>query len=118
MNDFELQVMYAVKKGIKLHWGKLIALHMGTFDHKSKYLPYAWLITRILDHYETNFSGYECLMMDNVHHRISIRNVDKRMGVLFDKESLTIKYIDEDVADPNDIFIMVICFIYLCYVLF
>lgn len=48
------------------------------------------------------FSGYECLKMDNAHNMISIRNVDKRMGVLFDKESLTIKYIYEDAAEPHE----------------
>lgn len=68
VTNFELQVMYAVKKGIQLHWGKLIAIHTGTFDHKSKYLPYAWIITRILEHYETNLAGYECLKMDSAHH--------------------------------------------------
>lgn len=72
VTDLELQVMYAVKKGISLHWGRLIILHMGSFDHKSKYLPYAWIITRILEHYETNLSGYECLKMDSGHHRISV----------------------------------------------
>lgn len=57
VTDLELQVMYVVKKGIPLHWGKLIAIHMGTFDNKSKYLPYGRIITHILEHYETNFFG-------------------------------------------------------------
>lgn len=103
ITDFEMQVMDAVKKGMRLNWGQLIGLHLSTFDRKSKYLPYAWFITRILEHFETNFSAYECFKMDKANHKVSIRNVDKHMDVVFDKESLTIKYLDVDsTAETHD----------------
>ena len=105
VTDLELQVMYAVKNGIPLHWGRLILFHMGSFDQKSKYLPYAWIITRILEHYETNVSGYECLEMNTGHRRISVRNVDTRMGVFFNRENMTLRYIDDETAatgNPED----------------
>lgn len=104
VTDLELQVLYAVKNRIPLHWSKLILFHMSTVDLKSKYLPYAWIITRILEHYETNLSGYECLEMNTGNHRISVRNVDTRMGVIFDRENLTLRYVDDENAagHPDD----------------
>lgn len=101
VTDLELQVLYAVKNRIPLHWGRLILFHMSSFDLKSKYLPYAWIITRILEHYETNLLGYECLEMNAGHHRISVRNVDTRMGVIFNRENMTLRYIDDETVAGN-----------------
>ena len=49
VTDLEMQPIYARKKGISVNWARLIMVHMLRVDAKSKFLPYAYFITLIME---------------------------------------------------------------------
>src|SRR4051812_2070693 len=99
VTELEMQLLYARKNNIEVNWARLIMAHMSKFNHKSKFLPYAWFITRILEHFEIDFDGYEVCLMNSNSNKITIKNVDARMGVLYNPATKTITYIGEDVVE-------------------
>lgn len=50
INELELQVIYVVKNNIKVNWAFTILHHMGHLRNLSGGLPYAWMITTILNY--------------------------------------------------------------------
>ena len=102
VTDFEMQLIYARKKGISVNWARLIMVHMMRVDEKSKFLPYAYFLTLIMEEFGVDFAGFEKVNMDPNLNKISIKNVDSRMGVHFNPETKTITYIGEDVVGNED----------------
>ena len=98
VTDLELQIIYARKNGIPVNWAKLIVMHMLKVAARATFLPYAYFITRIMAAFDIDFTGFERIEMDPISTRISIKNVDSRMGVHFNAEAKTITYIGEDVV--------------------
>src|ERR1044072_2474489 len=82
----------------------MILSHMLKFNEKSKFLPYAWFITRIFEDFDVNFEGYESYSMDSASNKITIKNVDVGMGLIYNPETKTIVHIGEDVVgnEGND----------------
>ena len=68
------------------------------FDAKSKFLPYAYFITLIMEEFGIDFASFERVDMDPNGHKISIKNVDSRMGVHYNSETKIITYIGEDMV--------------------
>ena len=99
-----MQLIYARKKGISVNWARLITVHMLRVDAKSKFLPYAYFVTLIMEEFGVDFAGFEKVNMDPNLNKISIKNVDSRMGVHYNPETKTITYIGEDVVgdEGND----------------
>ena len=75
---------------------------MTKFNEKSKFLPYGWFITRILEDFNVNFEGFESFSMDGPRNKITIKNVDARMGVIYNAESKAYVYIGEDVENEGN----------------
>ena len=57
-----------------------------------------------MEEFGVDFVGFEKVNMDPNLHKISIKNVDSRMGVHYNLETKTITYIGEDVVgdEGND----------------
>ncbi|KAI5397598.1 hypothetical protein KIW84_063421 [Lathyrus oleraceus] len=91
--DVEMQALYAVKNDIVVNWSRLILHHMMTHTTKLKSLSYAWFITRIMEHFKVYFDDIEYSLMDTRSHKISIKNMDKRMGYWYNSETKTVIFI-------------------------
>ncbi|KAI5444334.1 hypothetical protein KIW84_012822 [Lathyrus oleraceus] len=93
VTDMEMQALYAIKNDISLNWSRLILHHVMTHTNKLKYLSYAWFITRIMEYFNVDFSDVEYCLMDTKSHKISIKNVDKRMGYRHNLETKSVMFI-------------------------
>ncbi|KAI5396686.1 hypothetical protein KIW84_062777 [Lathyrus oleraceus] len=71
----------------------LILHHLMTHTIKLKSLPYAWFITCIMEYFNVDFSDVEYCLMDTRSHKISIKNVDKRMGYWYNPETNSVMFI-------------------------
>ncbi|KAI5396766.1 hypothetical protein KIW84_062843 [Lathyrus oleraceus] len=91
--DTEMQALYAIKNGITLNWSHLILHHMMTHTTKLKSLPYAWFITRIMEYFNVDFDDVEYCLIDTRSHKISIKNVDNRMGCQYNPEKKLVMFI-------------------------
>ncbi|KAI5417299.1 hypothetical protein KIW84_042057 [Lathyrus oleraceus] len=93
VTDMEMQALYAIKNDIILNWSRLILHHMMTYTNKLKYLPYVWFITHIMEYFNVDFDDVEYCLMDTRSHKISIKNVDKRMGYRYNPETKSVMFI-------------------------
>lgn len=102
----EMQALYAIKNDISLNWSRLILHHLMTHNNKFKSLPYAWFITRIMEYFNVDFSDVEFCLMDTRSHKISIKNMDKRMGYRYNSETKSVMFIggnnEENKAIPQE----------------
>ncbi|KAI5443445.1 hypothetical protein KIW84_012186 [Lathyrus oleraceus] len=103
VTDMEMQALYAIKKDILLNWSRLILHHLMTHTNKFKSLPYAWFITRIMEYFNVDFSDVEYCLMDTRSHKISIKNVDKRMGYRYNPETKSVMFIGGNNEENEEI---------------
>lgn len=103
VTDAEMQALYAIKNDISLNWSRLILHHMMTHTNKLKFLPYAWFITCIMEYFNVDFSDVEYCLMDIRSHKISIKNVDKRMGYRYNSETKAVMFIGGNNEENEEI---------------
>lgn len=97
-----MKILYAIKNDFNVNWAQLIMIHMMYYITKSKFLPYAWFITRIMEHVKIVFDGFQYGLMDTNAHKITIKNINKMMGVFYNPETKAISYISGDLVENED----------------
>ncbi|KAI5428538.1 hypothetical protein KIW84_033502 [Lathyrus oleraceus] len=81
VTDTKMQALYAIKNDITLNWSRLILHHIIT---------------------HTN-SDVEYCLMDTISHKISIKNVDKRMGYWYNPETKSVMFIGGNNEENEEI---------------
>ena len=95
--------MYAIKNDISLNWSGLILHHLMTHTIKLKSFPYAWFITRIMEYFNLDFNDVDYFLIDTRSHKISIKNVDKRMGYRYNPETKSVMFIGGNNEENEEI---------------
>lgn len=69
---------------------------MMSHDKHADGLPYAHFLTKIFHHFNINMDNELCFSMDKPSYMISIKQVNRKMGVIFNHRTHEIKYLDID----------------------
>lgn len=88
INDTEMQIIYVVKNKLQVNWAYIIMHHM---VHQKKLfdgLPYARLITKVLEFYQIDLHGKSRFKMNAKEHEINIGTTNKNMGIFKDKDCI------------------------------
>lgn len=86
--DTKMKVIYAVKKKLQVNWAYLIMHHMVSQNKISGGLPYARLITKILQTYGIDLCGETRFQMTPKEHEINVRVANKNMRIFKDKDGI------------------------------
>ncbi|KAI5441404.1 hypothetical protein KIW84_010755 [Lathyrus oleraceus] len=103
VTDMEMQALYAIKNDISLNWSRLVLHHLMTHTNKFKSLPYAWFITHIMEYFNVNFIDVEYCLMDTRSNKISIKNVEKRIGYRYNPETKSVMFIGGNIEENEEI---------------
>ncbi|KAF1881826.1 hypothetical protein Lal_00042535 [Lupinus albus] len=83
LRDMELQLMYALKHNVQINWTLMIMRQMWTFTNNHRPLPYAMLITAILEHFDMSSIGESKILLDAWDNKIDV-DVIQKMGLFRD----------------------------------
>lgn len=100
INDVEIQILYVIKNKIPLNWAYAIMNHMLSHTKISKGLPYGKFISKIFKYCNVNTTKEVLFQMFEKENKISIKTINNKIRVLFDKHKKTISYINEDLTQP------------------
>lgn len=96
ITDPKMMLLYAIKNNFRVDWGHTILTHMMSHDEHVNGLPYAHFLTKIFHHFNINMDNELCFSMDKPSYMISIKQVNWKMGVIFNHRTHEIKYLDID----------------------
>ncbi|KAI5408715.1 hypothetical protein KIW84_054519 [Lathyrus oleraceus] len=87
-----------------LHYflGHSILSHMMSHDEHAEGLPYAHLLTKIFRHFNVNLENELCFSMAKPSFMISIKQINRKMGVIFNPQTNEIKYLDIKDEEPQE----------------
>lgn len=94
-------LLYAIKTHFRVDWGHAILSHMMSHDEYAEGLPYAHLLTKIFRHFNINMENELCFSMEKPSFMISIKQVNRKMGVIFNHRTHEIKYLDNEDEEPQ-----------------
>ncbi|KAF1879748.1 hypothetical protein Lal_00039691 [Lupinus albus] len=83
VSDIELQLMYAIKYNIKINWAKMIMQQMWHICGSQSLLPYAIIITKILEHFGVSLDGETKLALNLRESKVDVEVIHK-MGFVID----------------------------------
>ncbi|KAF1892833.1 hypothetical protein Lal_00035477 [Lupinus albus] len=100
--DIELQLMYAMKYNIKINWAPMIIRQMWTVRGTQSPLPYAILITNILEHSGVSTVGETKVSLNFRESKIDVEFVHKMSFSIDPHDCRTYKHrIDKPTAPAN-----------------
>lgn len=92
-------LLYAIKNNICVDWGHTILCHMLSHNEHADGLPYAHFLTRIFHHFNVNLENEVRLSVNKLSYYISIKVINREMGVIFNQRTHEIKYLEYDVIE-------------------
>lgn len=101
ITDPEFLLLYSIKTNFHVDWGHSILSHMMSHDEHAEGLPYAHLLTKIFRHFNVNLENELCFSMAKPSFMISIKQINRKMGVVFNPRTLEIKYLDIEDEEPQ-----------------
>lgn len=101
ITDPEMMLLYSIKTHFHVDWGHSILSHMMSHDEHAEGLPYAHLLTKIFRHFNVNLENELCFSMEKPSFMISIKQINRKMGVIFNPRTLEIKYLDNEDEEPQ-----------------
>jgi hypothetical protein len=101
ITDPEFLLLYSIKTNFHVDWGHSILSHMMSHDEHAGGLPYAHLLTKIFRHFNVNLENELCFSMEKPSFMISIKQINRKMGVIFNPRTLEIKYLDIEDEEPQ-----------------
>lgn len=97
INDLEMQMLFAIKNKIRIDWILTIMYHLQQQLSLSTRLPYARLISRILEMTNLDLNREPCTKMRSTANEINEITIVKNTGIIKDSNG-TFRYADEDQA--------------------
>jgi hypothetical protein len=88
--------LYAIKNNFRVDWGHTIISHMMSHDEYVEGLPYAYFLTKIFRHFNINMENELCFSLEKPSFMISIKQVYRKMGVIYNHQTHEVKYLDND----------------------
>lgn len=70
-------------------------------DKHAEGLPYAHLLTKIFRHFNINLESELCFSMEKPSFMISIKQINRKMGVIYNPRTHEIKYLDNEDEEPQ-----------------
>ncbi|KAI5401653.1 hypothetical protein KIW84_066215 [Lathyrus oleraceus] len=101
ITDPEMMLLYSIKTHVHVDWGHSILSHMMSHDEHVEGLPYAHLLTKIFRHFNINMENELCFSMENPSFMISIKQINSKMGVIYNPRAHEIKYLDNEDEEPQ-----------------
>ncbi|KAI5436012.1 hypothetical protein KIW84_022444 [Lathyrus oleraceus] len=101
ITDPEMMLLYSIKTHFHVDWGHSILSHMMSHDEHVEGLPYAHLLTNIFRHFNVNLENELCFSMEKPSFMIRIKQINRKMGVIFNPRTLKIKYLDNEDEEPQ-----------------
>lgn len=89
-------LLYAIKNNFRVDWGHTILCHMLPHNEHVDGLPYAHFLTKIFHHFNINVENELCFSMNKSSYCISIKRINRKMGVIFNQHTHEIKYLEND----------------------
>ncbi|KAF1879866.1 hypothetical protein Lal_00014166 [Lupinus albus] len=102
ISDIELQLMHAIKYNIKINWAKMIMQQMCHVRGSRSPLPYAILITKILEHFGVSLDGETKVALNIRESKNDIEVVHKMEFVLDPITRRTYKHRTDRKTAPTD----------------
>ncbi|KAI5445536.1 hypothetical protein KIW84_013679 [Lathyrus oleraceus] len=99
--DPEMMLLYAIKNNFRVDWGHTILSHMMSHDEYAEGLPHAHFLTKIFRHFNINMENELCFSMEKPSFMISIKQVNWKMGVIYNHQTHKVKYLDNDDEEPQ-----------------
>jgi hypothetical protein len=75
---------------------------MMSHDEHAEGLPYDHLLTKIFRHFNVNLENELCFSMEKPSFMISIKQINRKMGVIFNPRTNEIKYLDIEDEEPQE----------------
>ncbi|KAF1864927.1 hypothetical protein Lal_00031893 [Lupinus albus] len=88
INDMKLQLMYALKHNLEINWALTVMRHMWSVRETNNLLPYAIIISKILEHFRVSTAGESKIALiardkkidvDVIHKMVFFRDLTDRM---------------------------------------
>ncbi|KAI5436299.1 hypothetical protein KIW84_022680 [Lathyrus oleraceus] len=96
-----MMLLYAIKTHFRVDWGHAILSHMMSHDEYAEGLPYAYFLTKIFCYFNINLESELCFSMEKPSFMISIKHVNRKMGVIFNHRTHEIKYLENKDEEPQ-----------------
>ncbi|KAI5400908.1 hypothetical protein KIW84_065665 [Lathyrus oleraceus] len=97
ITNTEMQTLFAMKHVIPVNWAYMIFEHMAIRDENSQELPYAFFITKILQHFKVNIVKEDPIPMEDWELTVHICN--NKMKIVYNNKDKTIQYLDDEVEN-------------------
>ncbi|KAF1893033.1 hypothetical protein Lal_00024153 [Lupinus albus] len=101
INDIELQLMYALKNNLEINWALTIMRHMWSIRETNSPLPYAIIISKILEHFGASTASESKITLNARDSEIDV-DVIHRMGFFRDLNDRVYKHRSDRPATPID----------------
>ncbi|KAI5386737.1 hypothetical protein KIW84_073041 [Lathyrus oleraceus] len=101
ITDPEMMLLYATKTHFHVDWGHTILSHMLSHEEHAEGLPYAHFLTNFFRDFNINLENEMCFSMEKPSFVISIKQVNRKMGVIFNQRTHEIKYLDNADEEPQ-----------------
>ncbi|KAI5400525.1 hypothetical protein KIW84_065419 [Lathyrus oleraceus] len=102
ITDPEFLLLYSIKTNFHVDWGHSILSHMMSHDEHAEGLPYAHLLTKNFRHFNVNLENELCFSMAKPSFMIRIKQINRKMGVVFNPQTYKIKYLDIEDEEPQE----------------
>ncbi|KAF1879874.1 hypothetical protein Lal_00014174 [Lupinus albus] len=101
INDMELQLMYALKHNLTINWALTGMNHMWSVRETNSPLPYAIIISNILEHFGVSTVGESKITLNVRDSKIDV-DVIHKMGFFRDLTDRVYKHRSDKMAAPVD----------------
>lgn len=102
----EMKLMFVVKNGIPVNWSYVIMHHKASHTEKYGGLAYARLLTMIFKYYIVNLTNELHIKMNETDYLITTNIINIKIGVLYEKVTYTIKYLDEEMDNLLNVLLL------------
>ncbi|KAF1879734.1 hypothetical protein Lal_00039747 [Lupinus albus] len=102
ISDIELQLMYAIKFNIKINWAKMIMQQMWHVRGSQSLLPYAIIITKIIEHFDISLDCETKVALNLCESKVDVEVVHKIEFIIDPITRRTYKHRTDRQPAPTD----------------
>ncbi|KAF1888174.1 hypothetical protein Lal_00008087 [Lupinus albus] len=101
INDIELQLVYDLKHNLEINWALKLMRHMWSVRETNSLLPYAIIISKILEHFGVSMAGESKITLNARDSKIDVDMIHK-MGFFRDLNDRMYKHRSDRPAAPPE----------------
>ncbi|KAF1862605.1 hypothetical protein Lal_00014145 [Lupinus albus] len=101
INDMKLQLIYALKHNLDINWALTVMNHMWSVRETNSPLPYAIIISNILEHFGVSTAGESKITLNTHNSKIDV-DVIHKIGFFRDLTDKVYKYRSDKSVAPVD----------------